>query len=142
MNVEKEELGKDIFGDVVIPFFVVAGMFFLAYWYSKPFTWDYLMFRQLFTAIFFNFFLQKGLTYGLNKGKKRSFLYVILWEIAAPLLGISLVFLALIIEYKLYNIDFLFINYQFAIIALVMLVLLQYFVRIGIKFIKGSFYQS
>ena len=142
MNVEKEELGKDIFGDVVIPFFVVAGMFFFAYWYSKSFTCDYLMFRQLFTAIFFNFFLQKGLTYGLNKGKKRSFLYVILWEIAAPLLGISLVFLALIIEYKLYNIDFLFINYQFAIIALVMLVLLQYFVRIGIKFIKGSFYQS
>ncbi len=66
MNVEKEEIGKDIFGDVVIPFFVVAGMFFFAYWYSKSFTWDYLMFRQLFSAIFFNFFLQKGLTYGLN----------------------------------------------------------------------------
>ena len=142
MNVEKEEIGKDIFGDVVIPFFVVAGMFFLAYWYSKPFTWDYLMFRQLFAAIFFNFFLQKSLIYGLNKGKKRSFLYVILWEIAAPLLGISLVFVSLTIEYKLYNSDFIFINYQFAIIALVMLVLLQYFVRKGIKFVKGSFYQS
>ena len=142
MNVEKEEIGKAIFGDVVIPFFVVAGMFFFAYWYSKSFTWDYLMFRQLFSAIFFNFFLQKGLTYGLNKNKKRSFLYVILWEIVAPLLAISLVFVSLTIEFKLYNIDFLFINYKFAIIALVMLVLLQYFVRKGIKFIKGSFYQS
>ena len=142
MNVEKEEIGKAIFGDVVIPFFVVAGMFFFAYWYSKSFTWDYLMFRQLFSAIFFNFFLQKGLTYGLNKNKERSSLYVILWEIVAPLLAISLVFVSLTIEFKLYNIDFLFINYKFAIIALVMLVLLQYFVRKGIKFIKGSFYQS
>ena len=142
MNVEKEEIGKAIFGDVVIPFFVVAGMFFFAYWYSKSFTWDYLMFRQLFSAIFFNFFLQKGLTYGLNKNKKRSSLYVILWEIVAPLLAISLVFVSLTIEFKLYTIDFLFINYKFAIIALVMLVLLQYFVRKGIKFIKGSFYQS
>ena len=117
-------------------------MFFFAYWYSKSFTWDYLMFRQLFSAIFFNFFLQKGLTYVLNKNKKRSSLYVILWEIVAPLLAISLVFVSLTIEFKLYNIDFLFINYKFAIIALVMLVLLQYFVRKGIKFIKGSFYQS
>ena len=142
MNVEKEEIGKAIFGDVVIPFFVVAGMFFFAYWYSKSFTWDYLMFRQLFSAIFFNFFLQKGLTYVLNKNKKRSSLYVILWEIVAPLLAISLVFVSLTIEFKLYNIDFLFINYKFAIIALVMLVLLQYFGRKGIKFIKGSFYQS
>lgn len=142
MNVEKEEISKDILGDIVIPLFVVAGTFFFGYWYGKPLTWDYLMFRQLFSAIFFNFFLQKGLTYGLNKNKKRSFLYVILWEIAAPLLAISLVFVSLTIEYKLYNSDFIFINYQFAIIALVMLVLLQYFVRKGIKFVKGSFYQS
>ena len=138
MKSKKEEIGKDIFGDLVIPFFVVAMMFFFAYWYNKPFTWDYLMLRQLFSAIFFNFFLQKGLNYVLNENKERSFLYVMLWEISAPLIAISLVFVSLTIEYKLYSSNFIFINYKFAIVALIMLVLLQYFFRKGIKLLIGK----
>lgn len=103
MDKENKISGFDFFRDIGIPFVMIGVMFYFAYWDSKPIDWSYSMYRQLFSAVFYNYFVNKMIYWKMKKEFNVSKLYVLLWEIGAPLISIFLVFFSLLIENKFYD---------------------------------------
>ena len=127
----------NFFRDIGIPFVTIGGVFYFAYWDSKPIDWSYLMYRQLFSAVFFNYFVTKIIYWKVKKQFNVSKLYVLLWEIGAPLISIFLVFISLLMENKFYDWNVL-INSNGdtnIYVAIVMLFLLLFFLYKGMLFV-------
>ncbi|WP_158728523.1 MULTISPECIES: hypothetical protein [unclassified Flavobacterium] len=126
-----------IFRDIGIPFVTIGVMFYFAYWDSKAIDWSYSMYRQLFSAVFYNYFVNKMIYWKMKKEFNVSKLYVLLWEIGAPLASIFLVLFSLLIENKFYNWNVL-INSSgdtAFYVAIVMLFLFLFFLCKGVLFV-------
>lgn len=125
------------FRDIGIPFVTIGVVFYFAYWDSKPIDWSYLMYRQLFSSVFFNYFVTKIIYWKVKKQFNVSKLYVLLWEIGAPLISIFLVFISLLMENKFYDWNVL-INSDGdtnIYVAIVMLFLFLFFLYKGMLFV-------
>lgn len=138
--MEKKNIISDFsfFRDIVIPFGTIGVMFYFAFWGCKPPEWGYLMYRQLFSAVFFNYFLTKIIYWGVKSQEFNvSRLYVLLWEIIAPLVVIVFVFFSLLLESKFYDWNVLIRsrNESSLYVALVMFFLFLFFLRKGILFL-------
>jgi hypothetical protein len=137
MEKENKISGFDFFRDIGIPFVTIGVMFYFAYWDSRPIDSSYLMYRQLFLAVFFNYFVTKMIYWKVKKEFNVSKLYVLLWEIGAPLISMFLVFISLLIENKFYNWNFLISSSGDTniYVAIVVFFLFLFFLYKGILFV-------
>lgn len=140
MNKENVICDFDFFRDIGIPFVAIGVMFYFSFWASKPIDWSYLMYRQLFSAVFYNYFVTKMIYWKVKKEFNVSKLYVVLWEIIAPLMVIVLVFVSLLIENKFYNWNVLINSTSETkiYVAIVMLFLFLFFLYKGILFVAKT----
>ena len=138
MRNNKQVRVVDVFLEIALPFLGIIFFFWFALWDFGSLTWDYRMYKALLVAVFFNFFLRKSMKIKNENGDGKLDLYVVLWEIAVPLVVIVLVILSLIIENKFYSWTVLVTSFREVnfYVLLVMVFLLLYFVCKGFEIVK------